>query len=316
MRRGEPISIPDSVDPGGTSHYYQELLPHYKEFADALIEYRHTIDCVDDKTFSFDLGLVALPRDVLDVLQNALQHTHFHNLNFYRNEIHGVGVGYINFVANCVRADTRLRSLRLDAVTFENTEDINLLCAAVNNHDCLSRLVLHNCEKDQDQGGLCEIFNKLKSQTLEEIDFTCNNVSNLMPGDMPDLLLSNSSLRQLDLRCNPFNEQDIVYISDALSKNTSLRELKFWFDDSDIPGNWRLLSSVVFDQTSLNSSHDSNHHCHLDLDICGIQTYPIGNFNMYEDPTLNRRKKIYNILSSRNRNRENAAYFESDNIGT
>ena len=30
---------------------------------------------------------------------------------------------------------------------------------------------------------------------------------------------------------------------------------------------------------------------------------------------MNRRKKIYNILSTRNRNRENAAYFESDNIG-
>ena len=29
----------------------------------------------------------------------------------------------------------------------------------------------------------------------------------------------------------------------------------------------------------------------------------------------NRRKKIYHILSTRNRNRENAAYFESDDIG-
>ena len=30
---------------------------------------------------------------------------------------------------------------------------------------------------------------------------------------------------------------------------------------------------------------------------------------------LNRRKKIYTILSTRNKNRENAAHFESDNIG-
>eukprot|EP00956_Cyclotella_meneghiniana_P020654 scaffold36700_cov21-Cyclotella_meneghiniana.AAC.2 len=60
MRRGEKGYI---VDPGGTPQYYQLLMPHYKEFADALIEYRHTIDCMDDETFCFSLGYAALPRE-------------------------------------------------------------------------------------------------------------------------------------------------------------------------------------------------------------------------------------------------------------
>eukprot|EP00956_Cyclotella_meneghiniana_P011583 scaffold16276_cov49-Cyclotella_meneghiniana.AAC.3 len=133
---------------------------------------------------------------------------------------------------------------------------------------------------------------------------------------MSDFLSSNPSLSKLELRWNPFNEQDIVYMADAIRNNTSLRKLWFGFDDpSEFPGNWHPLASVVYDQTSLNSAHNSNHHCHLNLEISGIQTHPISKFNMYEDPTLNRRKKIFNILSSRNRNRLNAAYFESDNIG-
>eukprot|EP00956_Cyclotella_meneghiniana_P011584 scaffold16276_cov49-Cyclotella_meneghiniana.AAC.4 len=99
MRRGQPMSNPGSVFLCGTPQYYQELLPHYKEFADALIEYRHTIDYMDEKTFGFSLGYAALPREILNILQNALQRTHFHNLNFYGNEIHGVGVGTRCFTA-------------------------------------------------------------------------------------------------------------------------------------------------------------------------------------------------------------------------
>eukprot|EP00956_Cyclotella_meneghiniana_P024099 scaffold48075_cov39-Cyclotella_meneghiniana.AAC.1 len=221
MRRGKPISTPDSVNPGGTPQYYQELLPLF--------------------------GLRCISK------------------------------------------------------------------GAVNNHDLLLQLVLNNCETDQ--GSTREIFSKLKSPTLENIDFTCNNLSNLRPSDMSDLLASNPSLKLLDLRWNPINEQDIVYMADAIRNNTSLRKLLFGFDDpSEFPGNWHLLASTVFDQTSLNSAHDSNHHCHLNLEISGIQTHPISRFNMYEDPILNRRKKIYNILSAWNRKRENAAYFESDNI--
>eukprot|EP00956_Cyclotella_meneghiniana_P038928 scaffold162300_cov20-Cyclotella_meneghiniana.AAC.1 len=131
-----------------------------------------------------------------------------------------------------------------------------------------------------------------------------------MPDDISDFLSSNPSLRELDLRWNPFNEQDIIYIADALRNNNSLRKLRFGFDDPYIlPHNWYLLASIVFDQTSLNSAYDSNHHCHMEISPI---TYPIDKFNMYQDPILNRRKKIYNILSTRNRNQENAAHFESD----
>ena len=44
------------------------------------------------------------------------------------------------------------------------------------------------------------------------------------------------------------------------------------------------------------------------------QSSILDKFNKCNDPVKNRRKKIYNILSTRNRRRNNAAYFESDGI--
>jgi len=64
----------------------------------------------------------------------------------------------------------------------------------------------------------------------------------------------------------------------------------------------------------LNAAYHSNHHCNLYLYGVGINSN-IRKFNTCDDSAKNRRKKIYNILSTRNRNRENAAYFESHHIG-
>eukprot|EP00956_Cyclotella_meneghiniana_P008440 scaffold11362_cov37-Cyclotella_meneghiniana.AAC.2 len=309
MRRGEH----SDVTLYRFSVYYEEMMPHFKEFADALSEYRHTVDYMEDEIFIFSLDCEGLPNLVLDLLQDALQRTHFDEMSFYCNVINEVS--HIDFIANCITADIRLNRLTLDGITLENTRDINSLCAAVNNNHSLENLIMFNsCLVGI--GDLREIFNKLKSPTLVSMELTRNNISNLLPGDISDLLSSNPSLRILDLRGNPFSGQDIVYIADALRNNTSLRNLRLGLSPNRVlPGNWPPLLPIVFDQTSLNSAYDSNHLCHLEILSPQFQTHPVSKFNKYEDPTLNRRKKIYHILSTRNRNRENAAYFEYDDIG-
>eukprot|EP00956_Cyclotella_meneghiniana_P020720 scaffold36945_cov42-Cyclotella_meneghiniana.AAC.1 len=314
MRRGEHWHV--TADRGDFSYYNEEMKPFFIEFADALLGYRHTIDYMEDKTFSFSLDCSGLSNEVLDLLQDALQLTHFHNLSFYRNEIDEVS--HMNFITYCITADIRLNHLTLDGITLDNTRDIDALCAAVNNHHSLENLMLNSCLVGI--GGLREIFSKLKSPTLESMELTRNGISNLLPGDISDLLSSNPSLKILDLRGNPFNGQDIVYIADALRNNTSLRNLRLGLNNNRVlPGNWPPLLPIVFDQTSLNSAYDSNHHCHLEILSRQLRPHPISKFiskfNKYEDPIMNRRKKIYHILSTRNRNRENAAYFESDDIG-
>eukprot|EP00956_Cyclotella_meneghiniana_P039790 scaffold179441_cov26-Cyclotella_meneghiniana.AAC.1 len=130
---------------------------------------------------------------------------------------------------------------------------------------------------------------------------------------MSEFLLSNPSLDELYLSDNPFNEQDIVYIADALRHNTTLCRLDFRFRDP--PTNLYLLESAIFDSTSLNAAYYSNHHCRLYLDGYDRMTSIDYKFNTYREPKLNRQKKIYTLLSKRNRCRENASFFEQDGIG-
>ena len=82
MRRGKTVVNIDILDLSGS--YYDEILPHYEEFADTLIEYRHAMDFIEDEIFDFSVSFV--PREVLDALQNALHHTHFQNLSFRQQE--------------------------------------------------------------------------------------------------------------------------------------------------------------------------------------------------------------------------------------
>ena len=308
MKSGEGIESIDPNSTGSNSLYYDGYLPHYKEFADALIEYRHTINYKSDMKFECTIGSMELPREVLDVLQNALHHTHFHSMTFYPN--HEVGVGYIDFIANCISAGTRLKFLNLTEVCVDNTRDIDVLCEGINSNNSLQILSLDDCGNERRISG--EILNKLKSKTLKNIELHID-LSNLGPMDMSEFLSSNPSLVHLNLGSNPFNRQDAVYISDALRQNTTLRYLEV--NGRNIPNHCHLLESVIFDRTSLNAAYESNHHC--EMKIWGRRrgvSSDIENFNTCNDTAKNRNKKIYLILSSRNRNRENAACFETDDI--
>eukprot|EP00956_Cyclotella_meneghiniana_P042224 scaffold248394_cov46-Cyclotella_meneghiniana.AAC.3 len=311
MRRGEVVNHIDPISHPEHPGYYIEFFEHYKEFADALTEYRHTINFMDDQEFRFSIGEVEIPEEVLNILQDALQQTHFHELRFYHN--HLSGVEYIDFIASCVEADTRLKKLTLNEVDFGDLEDMDIMCTAINNNNSLQELYMSKCnctqgyyitQFDRDEGGFCDVFTKLKSKSLKKIVLKNIGISNLQPTDMTEFLSSNPTLENLDMRGNRLFTQDIRYISDALRQNTTLRHLELEYD-----GTGDILESVIFDQSSLNAAYDSNHSCHID------DTPEICWFNMCTNPVLNRRKKLYNILSRRNRNRENAAYFESDDIG-
>eukprot|EP00956_Cyclotella_meneghiniana_P021969 scaffold40761_cov34-Cyclotella_meneghiniana.AAC.2 len=326
MRKGEAINWIDVVDAPVEPHFYEGMLPHYEQFANALTEYKHTIDYMQDNTFhfvigwafQFDMGGEAqaqVPTQILLWLEKALKHTHFHRLEFRR--IQTEGVRYLDFILNCLKENTRLEAFRLVNVTIENSRDIDLLCEVLNNKASLQEMKLVICGTE---GGVFrEIFNKLRTKNLHNIDLSENHLSNLRPTDISDFLSSNPSLEELDLSNNPFNERDIVNITDALKHNTTLRRLRIWFWDRDLPTTWGrpanlyLLESAIYDSTSLNAASDSNHHCNLWLGTIG-ESY-IDNFNTCHDHTLNRRKKIYTLLSKRNRHRENASFFELDGIG-
>eukprot|EP00956_Cyclotella_meneghiniana_P029395 scaffold70984_cov36-Cyclotella_meneghiniana.AAC.1 len=313
MRKGKAIDYFNLFYPPLDPHlYYEGILLHYRHFADALMEYKHTINYMEDKAFRLVVGGTTLPAQFLLLLEKALKHTHFHQLRF--DPILQIeGVRYLDFILNCVRENTRLEEFCLCDVTIgdviiEHSRDIALLCEVLNNKASLLRIELKYCGTE---GGVFrEIFNKLRTEKVYKIDLTNNQLSNLRPTDMSEFLSSNPSLRDLILDDNPFNEQDIVYIADALKHNTTLNLLgiQLW----DPPTNWHVLEYAIFDPTSLNAAYNSNHRCRLYN--MGVKPN-ICRFNTCDDSTLNKRKKIFTLLSKRNRRRENASFFERDGIG-
>ena len=308
MRRGERI-LRLNIGSYLVQHW-EGMLPHYKELTDAMAEYRHTIEYHRDDEFRFSLH-GPLPREVLDLVQEALRQTHFYHLAFSGEKI--VDVGYIDFISKCVASDTRLKELVLLDVRFE-PGDIDVFCQAVNSHDSLRQLLFNPISFESHEENFHGIMSKLKSKSLENIIIRHDLFSGLRPADM-DFLVSNPSLKLLKFegKRNPFSEDDFVIMQDALRNNKTLSKLSFVF--LTVPNNFYLgcLVPLVFDRTSLNSAYESNHHCILELfsrDINGWNTKQINTGN----EMWNRKKKIYTILSSRNMNRQNAAHFESDDI--
>lgn len=285
--------------------YYEGLLPHYKQFVDALVEYRQTIEHYGDE-FLIRVGDASLPREVLDMLQEALKQTHFHSLDFRGNEIGGLG--YIYFISTCVASDTRLKNLLLLNFTFEHSNDVDIFCQAVNSHNSLQKLTLEHISFESPEQNFGEIMKKLKSKTIEEISICDRSIPGILSAEF---LQSNPSLKKLTFFDNPFSDEDLVHVQTALQSNTTLCQLRFEIDA--LPNTWRRLVSLVFDCTSLNAAYDSNHCCCLEGFLTGNSIHR-KYFNSGTLPGWNRRKKIYTILSMRNANRHNAAYFESDRI--
>ena len=100
------------------------------------------------------------------------------------------------------------------------------------------------------------------------------------------------------------DNDDAILIARALRGNTNLSELHL--DDNDLTekGN-NALSNAIYDPTSLNSVVDCNHVCNID----GIGLVDIPNNNNNRGSKVNRARKIYHLLSKRNREGNNVYHL-------
>eukprot|EP00956_Cyclotella_meneghiniana_P016374 scaffold25832_cov60-Cyclotella_meneghiniana.AAC.8 len=309
MRRGKKIVHLSIGRIGVDSPCWEGKIPHYKEYINALAEYRHTIEYHRDDKFHMGIegDIEFLPKEVLDLLQEALRQTHFDKLGFC-----GFGVGYVDFISKCVSGDARLKDLRLDRIHFE-PGNIDIFCQAVNNHDSLQELRFEFISFESQEENFGGIMSKLKSKSLECIEIYSDIFSDLRPGDM-DFLVSCPSLKSLWFYGDQLSDGDIVIMQDALRNNKTLTRLSLNFRDPPNDIDLHCLVPFVFDRTSLNSAYESNHHCLLEVCYWDNDVHYRRQINT-GNAMWNRRKKIYIILSTRNINRRNAAHFESDDIG-
>ena len=102
-------------------------------------------------------------------------------------------------------------------------------------------------------------------------------------------------MERLVLTNNNINDADAILIARALEHNTNLRRLDLGQNDITNTGR-SALAKALFDSTSLNHVTDMNHSCGIEgLDFAGILT------NGYKDQKSNRSRKIFALLSARNR---------------
>ena len=135
-----------------------------------------------------------------------------------------------------------------------------------------------------------------------------SNVSSVLA----DFLASNTEMTYLDLQGNDLSDSDIAVIATALRSNTTLESLNLKGNDITDHGVESAFRSVLFDESSLNAAADSNHCCYL---------YELGfesQFNLNRRPGqyYNRGRKIYKLLSSRNRTMSNTKHFDDVDVKT
>ncbi|KAL7525258.1 hypothetical protein ACHAXR_003189 [Thalassiosira sp. AJA248-18] len=310
--------------------YDDILLPHWREFVDAL-----QLNNSSGYSNSFSISKVQLPSVVLDMIAPALRGKGFNYFGFDHNEfadaIDGTEFG-IKFIHN----NPNLIYFKWVNNPINSVEGVGRLVEAINSLTSLKSVLLENCCGDNVNG--YSILRSLltMNENLDIIDLDSDNIQTMGGTHLSDFLATNPPLRKLFLENDNLNDHDARLIASSLMQNTNLRDL--YLGDNGITdagcsafaealkqnnsltvlalyGNeitergWKLLQNAVFDSSDLNSAADSNHTC----EIRGIPI-EIGINNSSDCPKENMKKKIYSMLCSRN-NEGSTAYHLNLELG-
>lgn len=296
------------------TRHHDELLPHWKELAKALEQYQYYLKCSVDcgNVSTFQLSYLELPDEVINILSNALKSTYFNELILQSNRL---GQGGIDFVLDYLESNENMTKLGL-AETVLHIENMKRLCKRVKNHPSIERVELLHCTNEEVDEA-CEVsgYDMLQmlmtagKDNLESINLSGNRINTGGGTFISDFLAKNSVLEELNLCENHLDDNDARDITDSLKHNTTLRFLSLRRNRISEDG-WAALSRAVFDDTSLNSAADSNHCCYICKGAEGFDSLAINSVNT--DPKYVRQKKIYSILSSRNRDCSNVDHFDEE----
>ena len=293
------------VCPNISVPYNQEFLPHWEEFADALEQHEYCLKCLPDDGIESVLRIcnVELPDNVLRSLSNALKSTHFRQFALQNNNF---GQGGIDFALKYLQNNRILEEFCFNDNPIENMKDIKQLCRIIKEHPSIKYLTVRGCEGIDGYEMLQRIMAAGK-YNLKTVDLGNNDISTGGDTFIPDFLASNPILENLMLTGNYIDNNDAMAIASALKHNTKLRFLDIRHNIIKKSG-WKALRKVEFDDTSLNAAFDSNHTCYIcyphDLRFRRMSDFPNHN------PTYVGQKKIYSILSSRNRKYSNVEHYE------
>ena len=294
--------------------YNEAFLPHWEEFATALEQHQYCLKSLPrDSDTELKLFDMELPDTVLSLLSKGLESTNFTRFVLRDNNFGQAG---IEFALKYLKNNRILKKFNLYNNPFDNISDIKQLCQVVKNHPSVEEIDLVGCRGEEVDGYemLQMIMNAGKSN-LTSIVLSYNEISTGGDTFISDFLADNPILETLFLDGNQLDDNDAIAIASALKQNTILRTIGLR-DNNISKSGWEALRKAEFDDTSLNSASDSNHSCTIkypsgDDEIQGLDTSEMnGNSDYHFDSLYVRRKKVYSVLSTRNRLRSNVGHFD------
>jgi len=296
--------------------YNEELLPHWEEFSNAIEQYQYHQKCSHRGRKTFSLMGVELSDPILGLLSQSLQSTYFEqfalglNLNF--------GEEGIKFALDYLENNDSCKRFSLHNNPMNNMEDIQRLGNIVKEHPTIKELILHGCIGEGMNGYemlktiMISGRNKLKMISLDD-----NSISTGGDTFISDFLANNKKLKTLSMTENQLDDNDALLIAGAVKHNTTLSVI-YLTDNNLTSTGWEALSRSLFDKTSLNTAADSNHTCSIEgFSPIEEGITPLGQENVNAEeylccPVCLRKKKVYSILSARNRSLSNVDHFNDD----
>lgn len=292
--------------------YHSAFTIYWSEFANALNDHQYMINLLhgEGATTSLKLFNMELSNDVIHMLARNLSQTYFKRLELCNNNLRGEG---IEFTINYIECNPILESFSLVRNAIKSRLHASRLCRVVGSHPSLTSISLDwTVEEEVDgYGMLCGLM-KAGYNNLMKIDFCDNQVSTNGNTFFSYLIATNPVLEKLILDRNQFNDQDAMKMAEGLKHNTNLRYLSLSNNQIGHFG-WAALVNVQFDSTSLNLTADMNH-------TCVIYGHPMRKYSdvvnewtldgSYCTPGSTRAKKLYSILSTRNKTNSNVQYFD------
>jgi len=298
---GEGISMEMiEEDPIFSEAANDELLPHWKEFAAALKQFTPAMNLLPDNCERFFiLSFVQLNHEAMLLIKDALIGKPFRTLSFTNNdngEDDPAGMS-VDAILDIVESNKHLRKLEIERNRIFR-DHIERLCSAVRTH-ALVELDLSNCFEPGIGDAMLTCLLTIDDLKLENLYMSSNNITSAVSTVLADFLATNPRLKELNLVDNRLNDSDAALIGNALRSNTTLRHLHL--DGNNITNNGaETLRLVFYDESSLNAAADSNH-------ICNVGSYSFN--NSHPQGQINRSRKVYRLLSIRNRSMSNVKHF-------
>jgi len=301
LRRGESRVMILSF--GINDHMLHDdiILPHWKEFADALVHYQNFEYRKNYGLRCFGIRNVQLQQEVIDMLAPVLNTaTGIKNIQFGRLDITSE---VISFVADIIEHNSYIQGISWHSNQIESMDDMRRFCKSIRKSvgNSLKSLGLNNCFNGNNQE-MMRIVVDATSQ-LEELNMNNNGIGSVSATFIANFLASNPPMKHLDLTGNNLNDTDATLLANALQSNTNLKQLYLANNNITAIGRKVLLESV-FNVTSLNSCAASNHSCSI-----LVLTPDISDINMYEEPPIIRAMKIFAMLSATNEGFFNTNYL-------